>query len=276
MKTGRIIKVSGPLVVAEGLQEASMFDVVRVGPQRLVGEIIEMRGDRASIQVYEETAGLGPGDPVESTGAPLSVELGPGLAGTIYDGIQRPLEAIRRQAGPNIPRGIAIPALDRTRRWRFEPLMAPGDPAVPGDVLGTVRETVSVTQRILVPPGVTGVVSRLEPGDYTVEEIIGAVMSAEGEERPLTLMHRWPVRVGRPVLRKLPPDRPMLTGQRIIDTLFPLAKGGTAAVPGPFGSGKTVVQHQLAKWSDVDVVVYIGSDPGGEHLVGHRLRRAGQ
>lgn len=266
MKTGRIIKVSGPLVVAEGLQEASMFDVVRVGPQRLVGEIIEMRGDRASIQVYEETAGLGPGDPVESTGAPLSVELGPGLAGTIYDGIQRPLEAIRRQTGPNIPRGIAIPALDRSRRWRFEPLMASGDPAVPGDVLGTVQETVAVTHRILVPPGVSGIISRLEPGDYTVEEIIGAVMSAEGEEHPLALMHHWPVRVGRPVQRKLPPNSPMMTGQRIIDTLFPLAKGGTAAVPGPFGSGKTVVQHQLAKWSDVDVVVYIGCGERGNEM----------
>lgn len=266
MKTGRIVKVSGPLVVAEGLQEANMFDVVRVGRNRLIGEIIEMRGDRASIQVYEETAGLGPGDTVESTGGPLSVELGPGLIGTIYDGIQRPLEAIRIAAGSNIPRGIEIPPLDRSRIWHFEALLEPGAVVISGDILGTVQETNAVSHRILVPQGVSGTVVALQSGAYTLTDVIGTLGLESGENLPLRMLQTWPVRKGRPYQRKLPPMVPMVTGQRIIDTLFPIPKGGTAAVPGPFGSGKTVVQHQLAKWSDVDIVVYIGCGERGNEM----------
>lgn len=266
MKIGEIIKVSGPLVVAQGMQAANMFDVVRVGPQHLIGEIIEMRSDRASIQVYEETAGLGPGDRVESTGAPLSVELGPGMIGTIYDGIQRPLEAIRTASGSNIPRGIEIPALDRLHQWHFEPIVAIGDPVEPGDILGLVQETVSVVHKILVPHGITGVIETIFPGEHTVEETICTIKQENGESINLTMLQRWPVRKGRPFITKLPPEQPMMTGQRIIDTLFPIAKGGTAAVPGPFGSGKTVVQHQLAKWSDVEVVVYIGCGERGNEM----------
>ncbi len=266
MSIGRIMKVSGPLVVAEGLQEANMFDVVRVGSHRLIGEIIEMRGDRASIQVYEETAGLGPGDPVETTGAPLSVELGPGLMGTIYDGIQRPLEAIRAVAGSNIPRGIDIPPLDRTRRWRFIPLLNPGTAVKSGDILGHVQETIPVDHRIMVPHGIAGIIETIHTGEFTVTEPICTLRLENGESLNLTMLQKWPVRKGRPFIQKLPPTIPMMTGQRIIDTLFPIAKGGTAAVPGPFGSGKTVVQHQLAKWADVDVVVYIGCGERGNEM----------
>ncbi len=266
MNSGKIVKVSGPLVVAEGLQDANMFDVVRVGDRGLIGEIIEMRKDRASIQVYEETAGLGPGSLVESTGAPLSVELGPGMIGTIYDGIQRPLEAIRAAYGSTIPKGVSIPALDRQHRWHFIPAAAPGDSLVSGDILGRVQETLPVEHRILVPQGICGTVETIAEGDFTVLDAICTLRLENGESHPVTMLQKWPVRKGRPFVKKLPPSVPMMTGQRIIDTLFPIAKGGTAGVPGPFGSGKTVVQHQLAKWSDVDVVVYIGCGERGNEM----------
>lgn len=266
MALGKIVKVSGPLVVAEGLQDANMFDVVRVGKSRLIGEIIEMRGDKASIQVYEETTGLGPGDQVETTGSPLSVELGPGMVGTIYDGIQRPLEAIRAAAGSSIPRGIEVPPLDRQRRWDFKPAVAVGDQVIAGDILGTVQETLAIAHKILVPHGTIGTVTAIAPGSYTLEDTVCTLALENGLHQSLTMLQRWPVRRGRPFVQKLPPSAPMLTGQRIIDTLFPIAKGGTAAVPGPFGSGKTVVQHQLAKWSDVDVVVYIGCGERGNEM----------
>ncbi|MDR1669376.1 MAG: V-type ATP synthase subunit A [Oscillospiraceae bacterium] len=262
---GKIVKVSGPLVVADGLADANMFDVVRVGGQRLIGEIIEMRGDKASIQVYEETSGLGPGDEVATTGAPLSVELGPGLIEMIYDGIQRPLEAIKAVAGDVIDRGIEVPSISREKMWEFVPAVAAGDTVAAGDLLGTVQETVVVQHRILVPNGVSGTVKKIESGSFTVTDTV-CVLEANGAETPLTMMQKWPVRVGRPYKEKIPPNVPMLTGQRTIDTLFPIAKGGTAAVPGPFGSGKTVVQHQLAKWSDVDIVVYIGCGERGNEM----------
>ncbi len=262
---GKIVKISGPLVVAEGLADANMFDVVRVGRQRLIGEIIEMRGDRASIQVYEETAGLGPGDEVETTGAPLSVELGPGLIETIYDGIQRPLEEIRRLSGDVIQRGIEVPAIARGRKWDFVPRVKPGDRVSEGDILGTVQETVVVEHRVMVPRGVSGTVKSISPGKFTVEDTVCTLSTDNGEVK-LTMMQRWPVRVGRAYREKIPPNVPMITGQRTIDTLFPIAKGGTAAVPGPFGSGKTVVQHQLAKWSDVDIVIYIGCGERGNEM----------
>lgn len=266
MKLGKIVKVSGPLVVAEGLQDANMFDVVRVGKSRLIGEIIEMRGDRASIQVYEETTGLGPGDAVETTGFPLSVELGPGMVGTIYDGIQRPLEAIRAACGSNIPRGIEIAPLDRQRKWSFTAVVTVGTLVTPGDIIGHVKETLAVDHIIMVPQEIFGVVQTIQSGDFTVADRICTLALEDGTTYPLTMMQKWPVRKGRPFVQKLPPTIPMLTGQRIIDTLFPIAKGGTAAVPGPFGSGKTVVQHQLAKWSDVDVVVYIGCGERGNEM----------
>ena len=266
MSSGKIIKVSGPLVVAEGLAHANMFDVVHVGKENLIGEIIEMRGDRASIQVYEETAGIGFGDAVETTGAPLSVELAPGLIETIYDGIQRPLEEIRKQTGSNIKRGISVPSVDRTRRWKFEPCVNPGDKVAGGDILGTVQETVIVEHRVMMPRGVSGVVKEVFAGEHTVEETVVCIQTDAGETKEISMLQKWPVRVGRPFKQKLPPDVPMITGQRIIDTVFPIAKGGTAAVPGPFGSGKTVVQHQLAKWSDVDIVVYIGCGERGNEM----------
>ena len=252
MSVGKIVKVSGPLVVASGMEDADMFDVVRVGDLGLIGEIIEMRGDMASIQVYEETAGIGPGAPVESTGAPLSVELGPGLIETMYDGIQRPLVAMMEKSGPNITRGIKVPALDREKKWTFVPSAKPGDKVEAGDIIGTVQETPVVEQRIMVPAGVHGVVESIETGSFTVEETVCKVRTYEGEIKDLTLMQKWPVRRGRPYKEKLVPEMPLMTGQRVIDTMFPIAKGGVAAVPGPFGSGKTVVQHQLAKtylWS---------------------------
>lgn len=264
---GKIIKVSGPLVVADGMADASMADVVRVGPQHLIGEILNMTGDRASIQVYEETSGLGPGAEVETTGAPLSVELGPGLIENIYDGIQRPLEEIVRRVGANITRGIQVPALDRERLWDFTPTAAVGAAVTGGDVLGTVPETPSVLHRIMVPVGVTGTVEWLaEAGPYNITQPIARLRTADGAVRELTMVQKWPVRVGRPYKKKFPPETPLQTGQRVIDTMFPIAKGGTAAVPGPFGSGKTVVQHQLAKWSDVDIVVYIGCGERGNEM----------
>ena len=264
---GKIIKVSGPLVVADGMADASMADVVRVGPQHLIGEILNMTGDRASIQVYEETSGLGPGAEVETTGAPLSVELGPGLIENIYDGIQRPLEEIVRRVGANITRGIQVPALDRERLWDFTPTAAVGAAVTGGDVLGTVPETESVLHRIMVPVGVTGTVEWLaEAGAYNITQPIARLRTADGAVRELTMVQKWPVRVGRPYKKKFPPETPLQTGQRVIDTMFPIAKGGTAAVPGPFGSGKTVVQHQLAKWSDVDIVVYIGCGERGNEM----------
>ena len=264
---GKIIKVSGPLVVADGMADASMADVVCVGPQHLIGEILNMTGDRASIQVYEETSGLGPGAEVETTGAPLSVELGPGLIENIYDGIQRPLEEIVRRVGANITRGIQVPALDRERLWDFTPAAAVGAAVTGGDVLGTVPETPSVLHRIMVPVGVTGTVEWLaEAGSYNITQPIARLRTADGGVRELTMVQKWPVRVGRPYKKKFPPETPLQTGQRVIDTMFPIAKGGTAAVPGPFGSGKTVVQHQLAKWSDVDIVVYIGCGERGNEM----------
>ena len=264
---GKIIKVSGPLVVADGMADASMADVVRVGPQHLIGEILNMTGERASIQVYEETSGLGPGAEVETTGAPLSVELGPGLIENIYDGIQRPLEEIVRRVGANITRGIQVPPLDRERLWAFTPTAAAGDVVTGGDVLGTVPETESVLHKIMVPNGVSGTVEWLaEAGPYSITQPIARIRTADGAVRELTMVQKWPVRVGRPYQKKFPPEKPLQSGQRVIDTMFPIAKGGTAAVPGPFGSGKTVVQHQLAKWADVDIVVYIGCGERGNEM----------
>ena len=264
---GKIIKVSGPLVVADGMADASMADVVRVGPQHLIGEILNMTGDRASIQVYEETSGLGPGAEVVTTGAPLSVELGPGLIENIYDGIQRPLEEIVRRVGANITRGIQVPPLDREKLWSFTPTAAAGDAVTGGDVLGTVPETESVLHKIMVPVGVSGTVEWLaEAGQYNITQPIARIRTADGAVRELTMVQKWPVRVGRPYKKKFPPETPLQSGQRVIDTMFPIAKGGTAAVPGPFGSGKTVVQHQLAKWADVDIVVYIGCGERGNEM----------
>ena len=266
MVTGKILKVSGPLVVAEGMREANMFDVVRVGERRLIGEIIEMHGDRASIQVYEETAGLGRGDVVESTGAPLSVELGPGMMTNIYDGIQRPLQSVYDLAGPNIPRGIDVPALDREKKWTFTPTVQPGDSVSGGDIIGEVQETEIVKIKIMLSPRQSGTIADINAGDYTVTDVIGHLKTASGETADLTLMQKWPVRFARPYKEKLPPNELMVTGQRTIDSMFPITKGGTACVPGPFGSGKTVVQHQLAKWSDVDIVIYVGCGERGNEM----------
>lgn len=266
MTTGKISKIAGPLVVATGMREANMFDVVRVSDSKLIGEIIEMHGDRASIQVYEETSGLGTGEPVESTGEPLSVELGPGLIEGIFDGIQRPLEKIRELVGNSLVRGVEVPALDREKKWHFVPKVRPGDKVVGGDILGTVQETEIVEHRIMVKPGVVGTVKSIAEGDYTVTEQIGLIETANGEELPVTLMQKWPVRRGRPFEKKLAPNVPLVTGQRVVDTLFPIAKGGVAAIPGPFGSGKTVTQHQLAKWAEADIVVYIGCGERGNEM----------
>ena len=266
MTEGRIIKVSGPLVVAEGMREANMFDVVRVGKDRLIGEIIEMRGDRASIQVYEETAGLGCGDAVVSTGEPLSVELGPGLMTNIYDGIQRPLEVMYEKYGSNIIKGIDEKPLSRDKKWSFTATVKAGDRVKAGDILGTVNETELVLHKILVPFGKDGTVEEIQSGDFTVTEKIGSIKNDAGKSFDITLMQKWPVRKARPYASKLAPSEPMVTGQRVIDAMFPIAKGGTACVPGPFGSGKTVVQHQLAKWSNVDIVVYIGCGERGNEM----------
>ncbi len=266
MSQGKIVKVSGPLVIASGMEDADMFDVVHVGDQGLIGEIIEMRGDMASIQVYEETAGIGPGAPVVSTGAQLSVELGPGLIETMYDGIQRPLVAMREVAGANITRGIKVPSLDREKKWEFVPAVAVGDSVEAGDIIGTVQETVIVEQKIMVPYGISGTVESITGGSFTVDEVVCTVRKEDGSVAELTMMQKWPVRRGRPYKEKLVPEMPLITGQRVIDTMFPIAKGGVAAVPGPFGSGKTVVQHQLAKWADADIVVYIGCGERGNEM----------
>ncbi len=264
--SGIITKVSGPLVVAKGLADANVSDVVRVGDQRLIGEILQMKGDSASIQVYEETSGLGPGAAVETTGMPLSVELGPGLLTGIYDGIQRPLTTIRELTGATISRGVDVSSLDRKKEWDFRPTAIVGSIVHPGDILGTVQETAAVLHKIMVPVGVSGVLERIEKGKHTVTDTIAIVRGNNGAKHEVTMMQKWPVRVARPYKQKHMPARPMNSGQRIIDTMFPIAKGGTAAVPGPFGSGKTVVQHQLAKWSDVDIVVYIGCGERGNEM----------
>ena len=264
---GKIVKVSGPLVVATGMQEANMADVVRVGEQRLIGEILNMTGDAASIQVYEETSGLGPGAEVVTTGAPLSVELGPGLIENIYDGIQRPLEVIREVSGSNnLPRGVEVPALDREKKWEFTPVVKPGDKVGGGDVLGTVQETDSILHKIMLPPKMKGTIVSIQSGAFTVTEPVYVLQQEDGSQVELPMMQKWPVRVGRPYKHKYPPTIPLQSGQRIVDTFFPVAKGGTAAIPGPFGSGKTVMQHALAKWSDVDLVVYIGCGERGNEM----------
>ena len=260
------MKVSGPLVVATGLSDANMSDVVRVGPQRLIGEILTMKGDSASIQVYEETSGLGPGAEVVTTGAPMSVELGPGMIEGIYDGIQRPLEKIMEKVGHCITRGVEVPAVDHEKLWEFTPTVAVGDKVIGGDIIGTVPETSVVLHKIMVPPKMSGTIVDIKSGSFNVTQTIATLKTDDGKEVPLTMMQKWPVRIGRPYAQKFPPKRPLSTGQRIIDTMFPVAKGGTAAVPGPFGSGKTVVQHQLAKWSDVDIVVYIGCGERGNEM----------
>ncbi len=266
MSTGTIKKVAGPLVIATGMRDANMFDVVRVSRQRLIGEIIEMHGDEASIQVYEETSGLGPGEPVESMEVPLSVELGPGLIGSIYDGIQRPLSGIMEKTGSNnLSRGVEVEALDRNAKWNFVPTVKKGDEVEAGDIIGTVQETPVVVQKIMVPFGIAGKVKEIRKGSFTVEDTVCVVETAKGEEK-LTLMQRWPVRRGRPYKEKIPPRKPLITGQRVVDAFFPIAKGGVAAIPGPFGSGKTVTQHQLAKWSEADIVVYIGCGERGNEM----------
>lgn len=266
MSKGVITKISGPLVVASGMRDANMFDVVRVSDSRLIGEIIEMHGDRASIQVYEETSGIGTGEPVESTNEPLSVELGPGLIKGIFDGIQRPLNVIRDLVGNSLTRGIEVPALSRDARWHFVPTVKAGDRVKGGDVLGTVKETDIVNHKIMVPPAVSGTVKSISEGDFTVTDPVGVITRDNGEDYTFTLMQKWPVRKGRPYAKKLSPDVPLVTGQRVIDALFPIAKGGVAAIPGPFGSGKTVTQHQLAKWAEADIVVYIGCGERGNEM----------
>ena len=265
MAKGIIKKVAGPLVIAEGMKECNMYDVVRVGEQHLIGEIIEMHGDKASVQVYEETSGLGPGMPVVTTGMPLSVELGPGLIGSIFDGIQRPLDDIMKAAGNNLRRGVEVPSLKRDKKWEFKASAKNGDKVTGGDVLGTVKETDVVTQKIMVPPNISGKIKSISDGSFKVDEVIAKIDTGSGEKE-ITLMQKWPVRIGRPYKEKLSPDMPLVTGQRVIDTLFPIAKGGVASVPGPFGSGKTVVQHQLAKWADADIVVYIGCGERGNEM----------
>lgn len=264
---GKIVKVSGPLVVATGLSEANMADVVRVGEQRLVGEILTMTGDSAAIQVYEETSGLGPGAEVETTGAPLSVELGPGLIENIYDGIQRPLEEIKKKVGGNsLPRGVEVPALDREKKWDFTATVQPGTEVTGGDIIGTVQETPSIQHKVMVPPKMKGKILSAESGSFTVTDTVAVLEQEDGSKTELSMMQKWPVRVGRPYKKKYPPTVPLASGQRIIDTFFPVAKGGTAAIPGPFGSGKTVTQHALAKWSDVDLVIYIGCGERGNEM----------
>ena len=262
---GRIIKVSGPLIVAENMADAKVYDVVRVGKQKLIGEIIELRGDKASVQVYEETAGLGVGDEVVSTDMPLSVELAPGIIEGIYDGIQRPLEKIVEKYGDRITRGIEIKSLSRDKKWDFKPLKKVGDKVVAGDALGYVQETPSVKHKIMVPYGIAGEIKKINAGEFTIEETV-AVIATDSGEKEVCMLQKWPVRKARPYKNKLTPKMPMVTGQRVIDTLFPIAKGGCAAVPGPFGSGKTVVQHQLAKWADAEIIVYVGCGERGNEM----------
>ena len=266
MKTGKIIKVSGPLVVAEGMDEANIYDVCKVGEKGLIGEIIEMRGDKASIQVYEETSGIGPGDPVITTGEPLSVELGPGLIESMFDGIQRPLDAFMEAAKSNfLTKGVSVPSLNRTKKWDFKATAKVGDVVSSGDIVGTVQETSVVEQKIMVPYGISGKVKSIQQGSFTVTDVVCVVETEEGDKE-ITLMQKWPVRKGRPYASKINPDAPMTTGQRVIDTFFPVAKGGAAAVPGPFGAGKTVVQHQIAKWGDAEIVVYVGCGERGNEM----------
>lgn len=266
MKTGKIIKVAGPLIIAEGMEEANLFDVVKVSKMELIGEIIEMRGDKASIQVYEETSGIGVGDPVYSTGAPLSVELGPGLISKIYDGIQRPLDLIAAQVGDLLTRGVFVPAIDKQIKWHFVPVVQNGDEVSGGDIIGYVQETVLIKHYIMIPYGVEGVIEKVYEGDFTVIETVAEVKDKNNEIIKIKMLQTWPVRKPRPYKFKKNPEQPMLTGQRVIDTFFPVAKGGTACVPGPFGSGKTVVQHQLAKWADADVIVYVGCGERGNEM----------
>lgn len=267
MAKGTITKVAGPLVVASGMRDANMYDVVRVGDERLIGEIIEMHEDRASVQVYEETSGIGTGTTVESTGAPLSVELGPGLITTIYDGIQRPLEKIRAQIGNSLTRGVEVPSIDKEIKWHFTPTVKPGDKVVAGDILGTVQETDVVLHKIMVPPTYKGgEIKTIFEGEYTVEETVATIETKDGATEEVALMQKWPVRVGRPIKNKINTNIPLVTGQRVIDALFPIAKGGVAAIPGPFGSGKTVTQHQLAKWAEAEIVVYIGCGERGNEM----------
>ena len=263
---GTIVKVSGPLIVASGMADVNMYDVVRVSEKQLIGEVIKLRGDKASIQVYEETGGIGPGEPVESTGAPLSVELAPGLIESIYDGIQRPLNKIQELAGDRITRGIRVDSIDHERLWDFRPAAQIGDILKPGDILGTVQETEAVLHKIMVPPNVEGQLTWIHSGEANVVQTIARLVTVKGETVELPMLQKWPVRIGRPYARKMAPTEPMITGQRVIDTLFPVAKGGVAAVPGPFGSGKTVVQHQLAKWADADIIVYVGCGERGNEM----------
>ena len=263
---GKIVKVSGPLILAKGMGDSEMYDVVRVSEQKLIGEIIELRGDTASIQVYEETSGLGPDEPVYSTGSPLSVELGPGLIEAIFDGIQRPLDKIREKTGDRITRGVDISALDHDKKWDFVPLAKKGDEVIAGDFLGYVDETKLVKHYIMVPFGISGTVESIDKASATIDETVATIKTADGDVKEVTMLQKWPVRKGRPFKEKLPPNEPMITGQRVIDTLFPVAKGGVAAVPGPFGSGKTVVQHQLAKWADAEIIVYVGCGERGNEM----------
>ncbi len=266
MKIGKIIKVSGPLVVAEGMEDANIYDVVEVSDNKLIGEIIEMREDRASIQVYEETTGIGPGEPVATTGAPLSVELGPGLVSEMFDGIQRPLERLQAASGDFLVKGASVDSLDRKKKWLFEPKVKVGDAVVSGDIVGVVQETTTVEHRIMVPHGISGTVKSIKSGEFTIVDTVCVIEGKDGKTSELQMMQKWPVRLGRPYKEKIDPDKPLITGQRIIDTFFPVAKGGTAAIPGPFGSGKTVIQHQLAKWADAEIVVYVGCGERGNEM----------
>lgn len=266
MSKGTIVKVSGPLIVAEGMRNSNMFDVVRIGKYKLTGEIVEMHGDRASLQVYEETSGLGPGEEVVSTGVPLSVELGPGLIGQMFDGIQRPLEVMRELMGSNIIRGVDVFSLNRTKKWYFEAVAEKGSVVAAGDIIGKVQENNIVEHRIMIPPGIQGTIEEIKSGEFTVEEPIAAVRKPNGALEEIKMLQKWPVRKSRPYREKLTPEEPLITGQRVIDTFFPLVKGGVAAVPGPFGSGKTVVQHQLAKWADAEIVVYVGCGERGNEM----------
>ncbi len=265
MKEGRIIKVSGPLVVAEGMDNANVYDVVEVSENKLVGEIIEMRGDRASIQVYEDTTGIGPGEIVVSKGHPLSIELGPGILESMFDGIQRPLDQLKNVAGDFLVKGVSVPALNREKKWDFLPIRKVGEEVIAGDIIGTVQETTVIKHKIMVPYGIQGVITSIRGGSYTVDEVVATVKDQD-KEYELSMIQRWPVRIGRPYKKKLDPKQPLVTGQRVIDTFFPVAKGGAAAIPGPFGSGKTVVQHQLAKWADAQIVVYVGCGERGNEM----------
>ncbi|MDO8880289.1 MAG: V-type ATP synthase subunit A [Coriobacteriia bacterium] len=266
MDQGKIQKVAGPLVVAVGLTNSKMYDLVRVGEEGLMGEIIEMRGERASIQVYEETEGLGPGDPVEATGAPLSVELGPGMLEAVYDGVQRPLDALEAQAGAFLARGMTAPGLDRAKVWEFVPTVKPGEEVAGGDIIGTVQENTVIEHRVLVPPALSGTIESIVAGSYTVTDTVGRLKAADGTVHDLIMMQTWPVRLPRPFTKKIAADEPLTTGTRVIDTFFPIVKGGVACIPGPFGAGKTVTQHQIAKWSNAEVVIFIGCGERGNEM----------